>query len=172
LSTMSRQKDMYEAVRSKALSLAQVYGARPLDLQQRRGNHQPQNEIDDVDMDEPRNTEELEELQVGASLIPTEGEPVRDDEQKRSLEGENEDTHGRDDAYARDFDAIVEFLTSADADIGGQDGAEIFRRLTAKSPCITAPSWPDFLDRHARAVEQEVERRYTTQQTMESAVDP
>ena len=136
---------MYEAVRTKALSLALVYGAHPLDPQQQRGNHQPQNEIADVDMDGARNTEELDELQVGASLILTEGEPVCDDEQERSLEGENEDTHGRDDAYARDFDAIVEFLTSADADIGGQDGAEIFRRLTAKVislrvPCYEAPN--------------------------------
>ena len=42
--------------------------------------------------------------------------------------------------------------------------------IRSQSTCITAPSWPEFLDRHAKAVEQEVERRYTTQQTIESAV--
>ena len=180
---------MYEAVRTEALDLALVSGAHPPDPQQQRGSHHPQDEISGADTDEARNTEELEELQVGASLVLTEGEPVRDDEQEPSFEGENEDTHERDDAYARDFEAIVEFLTSADADFGGQDEAEIFRRLTAKviflricvmkhliirsqSTCITAPSWSDFLDRHAKAVEQESERRWTTQQTIESAVDP
>lgn len=123
---------MYEAVRTEALGLALNPGAHPPDLQHQRGSHHPQNEISDVDMDVGRNTEELEELQVGASLILTEGEPVRDDGRQPSLEGENEDTHECDDEYARDFEAIVKFLTSADADFGGQDGAEIFRRLTAK----------------------------------------
>ena len=132
LSTISRQRDMYEAVRTEALGRALNPGAHPPDLQQQRGNHHPQNEISDVDMDVGRNTEELEELQVGESLILTEGEPVRDDGRQPSLEGENEDTHESDDAYSRDFEAIVKFLTSADADFGGQDGAEIFRRLTAK----------------------------------------
>jgi len=163
---------MYEAVRTEALGLALGSGPHPPDPQQQWGNHHPQNEIGGADMDETRNTEELEELQVGASLILTEGGPVRDDEQEPSPERENEDMHERGDAYARDFEAIVEFLTSADADFGGQDGAEIFRHLAAKSTCITAPSWSDFLDRHAKAVEQEVERRYAAQQTIDSAVDP
>lgn len=136
---------MYEAVRTEALGLALGSGPHPPDPQQQRGNHHPQNEIGGADMDEARDTEELEELQVGASLILTEGEPVRDDEQEPSSEGENEDTHERGDAYARDFEAVVEFLTSPDADFGGQDGAEIFRHLAAKViflgvPCYEAPN--------------------------------
>jgi hypothetical protein len=136
---------MYEAVRTEALGLALGSGPHPPDTQQQRGNHHPQNEIGGVDMDEARDTEELEELQVGASLILTEGEPVRNDEQEPSPQGGNEGTHEHDDAYARDFEAIVEFLTSADADFEGQDGAEIFRRLTTKviflrAPCYEAPN--------------------------------
>jgi DNA-binding SARP family transcriptional activator len=70
-----------------------------------------------------RNTEELEELQVGASLILGGGDTVHDDEQRPSLGNERA-------AYTRDFEALVEFLTSADSD-GGRDD-EIFERLAAK----------------------------------------
>jgi len=108
-----------------------------------------------------RDTEELEELQVGASLILAEGDLMHDNEQQPPLARENRNER---DAYARDFEALVEFLTSADSD-GGQ-GDEIFERLAAKSTCMTAPSWPDFLERHADAITKEVERRYTTQQAM------
>jgi hypothetical protein len=37
--------------------------------------------------------------------------------------------------------------------------------IRLQNACITAPSWPDFLEQHATAVAEEVERRYTTQQT-------
>jgi hypothetical protein len=163
-STISKHRDMYNAVRTEALGL----GPAP----------ESQHEIRDAEMHEARDTEELEELQVGASLILTEGEPVHNDEQEPSLEGGKEDTDGRD-TYARDFEALVGFLTSADADCGEED--EIFDRLTAKvillefslirrlmirpqCTCLTAPSWSVFLEQHAEAVTEEVERRYTTQQ--------
>jgi len=162
--TISRQKDMYEAVRTEALGFVPVSEVHPPDSQHRRGAHHPQNETGDTEMDEvDRDTEELEELQVGASLILTEGEPMHNDEQGPSLGGGNEDTHEHD-AYARDFEALVGFLTSEDADCGRED--EIFDRLTAKSPCMTAPSWAIFLDQHAEAVTEEVERRYTAQQAI------
>jgi len=151
-STISKHRDIYKAVRTEALGLGPVAGAHPPESQR---------EIRDVEMNEARDTEELEELQVGASLILTEGERMHDAEQKSSPEGGNEDTDGRD-AYARDFEALVGFLTSADADCGEED--EIFDRLTAKSTCLTTPSWSVFLEQHAEAVTEEVERRYTTQQ--------
>ena len=128
--TISRQKDMYEAVRTEALGFVPVSEVHPPDSQHRRGAHHPQNETGDTETDEvDRDTEELEELQVGASLILTEGEPMHNDEQGPSLGGGNEDTHEHD-AYARDFEALVGFLTSEDADCGRED--EIFDRLTAK----------------------------------------
>lgn len=120
-STISKHRDMYKAVSTEALGLGPVAGAHPPDSQ---------HEIRDAEMNEAdRDTEELEELQVGASLILTEGEPVHDGEQEPSLEGGKEDTDGRN-AYARDFEALVGFLTSADADCGEED--EIFDCLTAK----------------------------------------
>jgi hypothetical protein len=177
-STISKQKDMYEAVRTDALGLGPV-----AEVQQQRSPYHTQDDIRDAEMNETgRDTEELEELQVGASLILAEGDVVPNDEQEPSLEGGNKDTDERD-AYARDFEALVGFLTSADADCGRED--EIFDRLAAKviyllefslikhltvrlhlqSICLTAPSWSIFLELHAEAVTEEVERRYTTQQT-------
>jgi len=162
-STISKQRDMYEAVRTEALGLGPAAEVHPPDLQQQRSPHHTQHEIRDAEMNEAdRDTEELEELQVGASLILAEGDAVPNDEQELSLEGGNKDPDERD-AYARDFEALVGFLTSADADCGRED--EIFDRLTAKSTCLTAPSWSVFLELHAEAVTEEVERRYTTQQT-------
>jgi hypothetical protein len=153
LSTITRNKEMYEAVRDEALSFAATSGAHPPESRQQDSTHHPRNETGDVEMKEAvRNAEELEELQVGASLILAEGDPVHDDEQR-----ENGDER---DAYARDFEALVGFLTSTDTD-GGRDD-EIFERLATKNICMTAPSWPDFLERHGDVVTKEVERRYTT----------
>jgi hypothetical protein len=178
-STMTRHKDMYEAVRTAALGIGPVAEAHPPDSQQQRGSHHTKGEINDAEMNEAdRDTEELEELQVGASLIPNEGEPLRDDEQEPSPVERNEDMDQHD-AYARDFEALVGFLTSTEADCGEED--EIFDRLTAKvihiefslikrlmirpqSTCLTAPSWSVFLEQHAEVVTEEVERRYTTTQ--------
>jgi hypothetical protein len=129
-STISKQKDMYEAVRTDALGLGPVAEVHPPDLRQQRSPYHTQHDIRDAEMNETgRDTEELEELQVGASLILAEGDAMPNDEQEPSLEGGNKDTDKRD-AYARDFEALVGFLTSADADCGRED--EIFDRLTAK----------------------------------------
>jgi len=99
---------------------------------------------------------------VGASLVPAEGESMYDDEHQQSWPEDANKDGNEPDAYTQDFEALVEFLASADAD--GGDEAEIFERLAAKNSCITAPSWPDFLEQHATTVAEEVERRYTTQQ--------
>lgn len=129
-STISRQRDTYEAVRTEALDFGPVTGALPPDSQQQRSPRHTKHEIRDAEMNEAdRDTEELEELQVGASLILAEGDHMRADEQEPSLEGGNENSDERD-AYARDFEALVGFLTSADADCGRED--EIFDRLAAK----------------------------------------
>jgi hypothetical protein len=130
VNTMTRQKEMYDAVRTEALRLMPASRAHLPNSQQRQGTHHPQNETNGAEMNEAdRYIEELEELQVGASLVPALGEPVRDDEQQLTPEGRNEDKN-ESDAYARDFEALVAFLTSADADGGRED--EIFERLTAK----------------------------------------
>ena len=167
---------MYEAVRTEALSFTTASEPHPPASDLQDSTYQPRNETSDVEMDEAgRDTEELEELQVGASLL-AEGDSIHDDEQRQSLPGENSCER---DAYVRDFEALVGFLTSADSD-GGRDD-EIFQRLAAKvnetferwlvghliillqqNTCMTAPSWPEFLEQHAEAVTEEVERRYTT----------
>ncbi|KAI0281573.1 hypothetical protein BGY98DRAFT_957988 [Russula aff. rugulosa BPL654] len=147
LSTLTRQREIF--------TTASEPHPPASDLQD--STYQPRNETSDVEMDEAgRDTEELEELQVGASLL-AEGDSIHDDEQRQSLPGENSSER---DAYVRDFEALVGFLTSADSD-GGRDD-EIFQRLAAKNTCMTAPSWPEFLEQHAEAVTEEVERRYTT----------
>jgi hypothetical protein len=159
MSTLTRQREMYEAVRTEALSFTAASGPQPPDSHLQDSTYHPRTETSDVEMNEAgRDTEELEELQVGASLLD-EGNSIHDDEQRQSLPGENGSER---DAYVRDFEALVGFLTSADSD-GGRDD-EIFERLAAKSTCMTAPSWPEFLERHAEAVTEEVERRYTTRQ--------
>lgn len=125
MSTLTRQKEMYEAVRTDALNITAAAGPHPPDSHLQ--DHHPRNETVDVEMNEDgRDTEELEELQVGASLL-AEGDSIHDDELRRSLPGES----GREcDAYVRDFEALVGFLTSPDSD-GGRDD-EIFERLAAK----------------------------------------
>lgn len=118
---------MYEAVRTEALSFTAASGTHPPDLHLQDNTYRPPNESSDVEMNETgRDTEELEELQVGASLL-AEGDSIHDDEQQQSLPGENSSER---DAYMRDFEALVGFLTSADSD-GGRDD-EIFERLAAK----------------------------------------
>jgi len=120
---------MYEAVRAEALrSLNDDAGVNVAD----------------------QDTEELEELEVGGSLI------ILDEDQAMRDGGDERD------AYTRDLEALVEFLISEDADGGQED--ELFERLTAKNTCVTAESWPDFLEQHADAVTEEVERRYKAQQ--------
>lgn len=116
---------MYEAVRAEALSFTAASGPHPPDSRPQGGStYQPRNETSDVEMNEAgRDTEELEELQVGASLL-AESDSIHDDGQRQSLPGDNSE------AYVRDFEALVGFLTSADSD-GGRDD-EIFERLEAK----------------------------------------
>jgi hypothetical protein len=125
-STITRNRDIYEAVRTEALSSAAASRAHPTDSQPQDSTHHPRNETSDVEMKE-RDTEELEELQVGASLILADGDPMHDDQQPPPLARENGNER---DAYARDFEALVEFLTSPETD-GGRDD-EIFERLAAK----------------------------------------
>jgi hypothetical protein len=135
MSAIGRNKEMYEAVRTEALTAAS--GVRPPDSHLQGSTHHPRNETSDAEMNEAdRNTEELEELQVGASLILDGGDPVHDDEQRPSLAGENGNER---DAYAKDFEALVEFLTSADSD-GGRDD-EIFERLAAKVRPLNFDWW-------------------------------
>jgi hypothetical protein len=127
MSTLTRQREMYEAVRTEALSFTAASGPQPPDSHLQDSTYHPRNETSDVEMNEAgRDTEELEELQVGASLLD-EGNSIHDDEQRQSLPGENGSER---DAYVRDFEALVGFLTSADSD-GGRDD-EIFERLAAK----------------------------------------
>lgn len=127
MSTLTRQKEMYEAVRAEALSFTAASGSQPPDSHLQDSTYHPRNENGDVEMNEVgRDTEELEELQVGASLL-AEGDSILDDEQRQSLPGENGSER---DAYVRDFEALVGFLTSSDSD-GGRDD-EIFQRLAAK----------------------------------------
>jgi hypothetical protein len=38
--------------------------------------------------------------------------------------------------------------------------------ILLQNTCMTAPSWPEFLERHAEAVTEEVERRYTARQAI------
>ena len=119
---------MYEAVRTEALSFTTASGAYPPNSHLQDSIHRPRNEISDVEMNEAsRDPEELEELQVGASLILAEDDSMHDDEQRQSLPEENGSECN---AYARDFEALVGFLASADSD-GGRDD-EIFERLAAK----------------------------------------
>jgi hypothetical protein len=126
-SILTRQREMYEAVRTKALSFTAASGPHPPDSNPQDSTYHPQNETSDVEMNEAgRDTEELEELQVGASLL-AEGDSIHNDEQQQSLPGEISSER---DAYGRDFEALVGFLTSADSD-GGRDD-EIFERLATK----------------------------------------
>jgi hypothetical protein len=118
---------MYEAVRTEALSFTAASGPHPPGSHLQDSTYHLRNETSDVEMNEAgRDTEELEELQVGASLLD-EGDFIHDDEQRQSLPGEDGSER---DTYARDFEALVGFLTSADSD-GGRDD-EIFERLAAK----------------------------------------
>jgi len=111
---------MYEAVRTEALTAAS--GVHPPGSHLQGNTHHPRNEAGDAEMNEiDRNTEELEELQVGASLILDGGDPMHDDEEQTSLTGGKGNER---DAYARDFEALVEFLTSADSD-GGRDDEDL-----------------------------------------------
>lgn len=126
LSTLTRQREMYEAVRTEALSFSAASGPHPPDSHLQDSTYNLRNKISDVEMNEgDRDTEELEELQVGASLL-AEGD-LHDDEQRQSLPGENGSER---DAYVQDFEALVGFLTSTESD-GGRDD-EIFERLAAK----------------------------------------
>jgi hypothetical protein len=119
MNTLARHREMYEAIKTEVLHSVSV----PEVLQQ----HQ---DASDAEMNEAdRAVDELDELQVGASLIPAEAEPMHEDEQQSLIKEENkEETIS--DVHARDFEALVEFLTSADAEGGEED--EIFERLRAK----------------------------------------
>ncbi|KAH9044728.1 hypothetical protein EDB85DRAFT_483712 [Lactarius pseudohatsudake] len=152
--TLSRHKEMFEAIRAETLQSISTPEVHPPDPQQPRdASDAEMNEVDQA-------VDELDELQVGASLIPAEAEPMQD-EQQPFVKEENKD-ESISDAHARDFEALVDFLTSADAEGGGED--EIFERLREKHVCVSAPSWSEFLEQHAAAVTEEVERRYATQQ--------
>jgi hypothetical protein len=128
MSTITRNKEMYEAVRDEALSFAATSAAHAPESRMQGSTHHPRNETGDVEMKEAgRDAEEPEECKVGASLTLAEGDPMHEDKQRPSLAQENGEER---DAYARDFEALVGFLTSADTD-GGRDD-EIFERLAAK----------------------------------------
>jgi hypothetical protein len=106
------------------------HGVNPPNAQQHR-------DASDAEMNEvDRAVDELDEQQVGASLIPTETEPMHEDVQQSLIKEENkEETIS--DAYARDFEALVEFLTSADAEGGEED--EIFERLRERVCILEFP---------------------------------
>ncbi|KAH9065974.1 hypothetical protein EDB87DRAFT_1574377 [Lactarius vividus] len=152
--TLTRHKEMFEAIRAETLQSISAPGGHPPNPQQPQdASNAEMNEVD-------RAVDELDELQVGASLIPAEAEPMQDEQQPFVKEENKEESIS--DAHARDFEALVDFLTSADAEGGGED--EIFERLREKHVCESAPSWSEFLEQHAAAVTEEVERRYATQQ--------
>ncbi|KAI9462383.1 hypothetical protein BJY52DRAFT_1354618 [Lactarius psammicola] len=154
MSTLSRHKEMYEAIRTETLHSVSAPEVHPPNTQR------PQ-DASDAEMNEvDREVDELDELQVGASLIPAEADAMHEDEPQALVKEENKDEN-LSDAYARDFEALVDFLTSADAEGGEED--EIFERLREKHVCVSAPSWSEFLEHHAAAVTEEVERRYATQ---------
>jgi hypothetical protein len=121
MSTLSRHKDMYEAIRTEVSHLVSAPEVHPPNSQQDASDAE-MNEVD-------READELDELQVGASLIPAEAEPMHEDEQQSLVKEENKD-ETISDAHARDFEALVEFLASTDAE-GGEDD-EIFQRLREK----------------------------------------
>jgi len=154
MSTLSRHREMYEAIKTETLQSVFGHEVNPPNARQ----HQ---DASDTEMNEvDRAVDELDEQQVGASLIPAETEPMHEDEQQSLIKEENkEETFS--DAYARDFEALVEFLTSAEAEGGEED--EIFERLREKHVCVSAPSWSEFLEQHAAVVTEEVERRYAAQ---------
>ena len=111
---------MYEAIKTEVLHSVTNPEAHP--PQHQDASDTEMNEVD-------RAVDELDELQVGASLIPAEAEPMHEVEHRSVIKEEHkEETIS--DAYARDFEALVEFLTSADAEGGGED--EIFERLRTK----------------------------------------
>jgi hypothetical protein len=126
-SLLTRQKDMYAAVRMEALHSTPMSSAHSPNAQPRQDAHHPRDESSDVEMNE---TELLEELQVGVSLIPADEESMHDDEHQRSSPEDANKNENKPDAFAQDFEALVKFLASADADGGDED--EIFERLAAK----------------------------------------
>ena len=123
MNTLSRHKEMYEAIRAEAFHFVSAPQVHPPNSQQ----HQDPGDAEMNEVD--REVDELDELQVGESLIPAEAEPTHEDEQHSLVKVENNDDTISD-AYARDFEALVEFLTSSDAE-GGEDD-EIFERLREK----------------------------------------
>jgi hypothetical protein len=115
MSTLTKQRVVYEAVRTEALSFTAASGPHPPDSHLQDSTCHPRNEVSDVEMNEAgRDTEDLEELHVGASLL-AEGDFIHDNEQRQSLPGEN---GSKRDAYVRDFEALDGFLTSATAAVG------------------------------------------------------
>ena len=123
MNTIARHREMYEAIKTESLHSVSVPELHAPNLQQ----HQ---DASDAEMNEAdRAVDELDELQVGASLIPAEAEPMHEDEQQSLIKEENKE-ETLSDVHARDFEALVEFLTSSDAEGGEED--EIFERLRAK----------------------------------------
>jgi hypothetical protein len=121
MNTLTRHREMYDAIKTEALhSAPEVHPPNP-----QRDQNASDAEMNEAD----RAVDELDELQVGASLIPAEAEPMYEDEQQSLIKEENkEETISE--IHARDFEALVEFLTSSDAEGGEED--EIFERLRAK----------------------------------------
>lgn len=123
MNTIARHREMYEAIKTESLHSGSVPELHAPNLQQHQG-------ASDAGMNEAdRAVDELDELQVGASLIPAEAEPMHEDEQQSLIKEENKE-ETLSDVHARDFEALVEFLTSSDAEGGEED--EIFERLRAK----------------------------------------
>ena len=122
MNTLGRHKDMYEAIKTEVLdSVSGPEAHLPNPQQHQDASAAEMNEVD-------RAVDELDELQVGASLIPAEAEPMHEDEQQSLIKKEENKEEIL--SYARDFEALVEFLTSSDAEGGEED--EIFERLRAK----------------------------------------
>ena len=122
MNALARHKDMYEAIKTEMLHSVSDPEANLPNPQQRQGASDA--EMNEVD----RAVDELDELQVGASLIPAEAEPMHEDAQQSLIKKEENKEEIL--SYARDFEALVEFLTSSDAEGGEED--EIFERLRAK----------------------------------------
>jgi hypothetical protein len=130
-SLLTREKETYEEVRAEALRSTPSSSAHPSNIWPHQDAHHSRDGTSDAEMDEAyREAELLEELQVGASLVPAEGESMYDDEHQQSSPEDANKGGNEPDAYTQDFEALVEFLASADADAG--DEAEIYERLATK----------------------------------------
>ncbi|KAI0068264.1 hypothetical protein BV25DRAFT_1911267 [Artomyces pyxidatus] len=115
--------------------------------------------------DEFATAERLEEEDdVEANLEPL-NQDVSALDDNEGFEGDkptSDELQGFDIAVQADFEAIVEFLVSGDADEGGEE--DVWPLLERRRACQTAPSWSAFLDRHVEIITKEVALRCSLQQ--------